>query len=454
MSRILVADDDPLTCDFFREILSEPETEVVTCLTPEEAVKLAIEDGFEVVVSDINFEQSMTGIDVLRAIKAARPATQVILISAFGTLDTAIAAVREGAFDYVSKPFNVAEVKATVRRAMERKEIKTRRALRLESSVPETGEPLLIGSSAKMLAVYKNIAYVADSKTSVLIQGESGTGKELVARAIHAKGPRGQKPFIAVNCGALTETLLESELFGHVKGSFTGAVADKQGLFQAAQGGTLFLDEISETSPALQVKLLRVLQEEECLPVGGTRPYRTDARVLTASNRDLETLVREGKFREDLFYRLNVVTINVPPLRERSDDIPRLVAHFLGRLGAAGHPSPQFSAKALDALVRYSWPGNVRELENTIERLALFSRGRTVDLEVLPERFQKKQQALHSVMFEGLPSLEEVERRYLLHVLQAVGGNRKRAAEVLCIDRRTLYRMLERFGIGSKEQAS
>ncbi len=464
MNRILVADDDPLTCDFFREILSDLEAEVVTCLTPEEAVERATVEGFEVVVSDIHFEESMTGIEVLRAIRKARPGTQVILISGFGTLDTAIAAVREGAYDYVSKPFNVAEVKATVRRALQKLEKLDKKEARRATIPPphkedkedkqDEGEPLLVGSSAKMLAVYKNIAYVADSKNSVLIQGESGTGKELVARAIHAKGSRAPKPFIGVNCGALTETLLESELFGHVKGSFTGAVADKQGLFQAAEGGTLFLDEISETSPALQVKLLRVLQQEECTPVGGTRPYKTNVRVVAATNRDPESLVRQGKLREDLFYRLNVVTINVPPLRERPDDIPRLVAHFVARLAAAGHPAPQVSAKALDALVRYSWPGNVRELENTIERLALFSRGRLIDVEDLPENFHQKQQALHGVLFEGLPTLEEIERRYLLHVLEAVGGNRKRAAEVLGIDRRTLYRMLERFGVGSKAQVS
>jgi DNA-binding NtrC family response regulator len=431
-----------MTCDFFKEILHDIPVEVSTCLEPRKAIALATEDRFDIVISDINFEQSTTGIDVLKAIKAKRPETQVILVSGFGSLDTAIAAVREGAFDYISKPFNVDEVKTTVRRALEKR--KAGQAADGQNEVVG-GEPILIGSSAKMLAVYKTIAYVADSRTTILIQGESGTGKELVARAIHAKGPRGARPFIGVNCGALTETLLESELFGHVKGSFTGAVADKYGLFHAAQGGTLFLDEISETSPALQVKLLRVLQQDEYTPVGSTKVLKTDARVIAATNRDLESLVRKGDFREDLFYRLNVVTIEVPALRDRHEDVPKLIAYFSRRLRTKGHTPPQFSSKTLGALVRYTWPGNVRELENTIERLALFSRGRLIEVSDLPEKIRQKQAPLESRLFEALPSMEEMERRYLFHVLKVLGGNRKKAAEVLRIDRRTLYRMLDRF---------
>ena len=442
MTRLLVADDDPMTCDFFKEILRDVPVDVSTCLDPRKAITLATEGWFDIVISDINFEQTTTGIDILKAIKAERPETRVILVSGFGSLDTAIAAVREGAFDYVSKPFNVDEVKTTVRRALEKR--KVGQAVDGQNDDVE-GEPILIGSSAKMLAVYKNIAYVADSRTTILIQGESGTGKELVARAIHAKGPRGARPFIGVNCGALTETLLESELFGHVKGSFTGAVTDKHGLFHAAQGGTLFLDEISETSPALQVKLLRVLQQDEYTPVGSTKVLKTDARVITATNRDLESLVRNGGFREDLFYRLNVVTIDVPALRERREDVPKLIAYFSRRLRAKGHTPPQFSSKTLEALMRYVWPGNVRELENTIERLALFSRGRLIEAPDLPEKIRQKPAPLESHLFESLPSLEEMGRRYLYHVLKALGGNRKKAAEVLRIDRRTLYRMLDRF---------
>jgi DNA-binding NtrC family response regulator len=443
MNRVLVADDDPMTCDFFREILGDLGLEILTCLDPAEAIRLGGAERFDVVVSDINFETTTTGIDVLRAVKKARPETQVILVSGFGTLETALAAVREGAFDYVSKPFNVEEVRSTVRRALEKHRSRTPRPA---DAGPEGTKPILVGSSASMLTVYKNIAYVADSKTTVLIQGESGTGKELVAHAIHSKGPRAGKPFVGINCGALTETLLESELFGHVRGAFTGAVADKHGLFHAAEGGTLFLDEISETSPALQVKLLRVLQQDEYTPVGSTKAVKTNVRVIAATNRNLETFAMEGKFREDLFYRLNVVTIEVPSLRDRPEDIPKLIAHISRRLTYEKQTAPQFSSKALEALVRYPWPGNVRELENTVERLGLFNRGRLIELQDLPEKFRQKHVPLERSLFEGLPALEDVERRYLFHVLKTVGGNRKRAAEIMRIDRRTLYRMLDRFG--------
>jgi DNA-binding NtrC family response regulator len=403
------------------------------------------------VVSDINFERELSGIDVLKAVKRSHPDTEVVLISAFGTLDTAIEAVRLGAFDFVSKPFDVEGVRQTIRRAL------TARSPAPESDKREAparreAEEGLIGASAKMLAVYKAIAVVAESKTTVLIQGESGTGKELVARAIHAKGPRAAAPFLAVNCGALTETLLESELFGYVKGAFTGALSDKEGLFHAASGGTLFLDEISETSPALQVKLLRVLQQEEYTPVGGTRSLSTDVRVIAATNQNLESLVTEGRFRRDLYYRLNVVTIVVPPLRDRPEDIPKLIAHFVRRMRADGVPAPRLSPRALDRLIAYSWPGNVRELENTMERLALFSRGRTIEAEDLPEKFRESKRRADESLFEGLPSLDELERRYLLHVLDEVEGNRTRAAEILGVDRRTLYRMMERFGIGDPEK--
>jgi DNA-binding NtrC family response regulator len=447
--RILVADDDPSTCEFFRELLSDLGT-VETCQDPAEAIELAREERFDVVVSDINFEESATGLQVLEAVKQAHPDTEVVLVSAFGTLDAAIEAVRLGAYDFVSKPFDVEGVRETIRRALA---ARSAEVSPVDEKAPSRRVPrdLLIGTSAKMLAVYKSIALVAESRSTVLILGESGVGKELVARAIHAKGPRAQGPFLALNCGALTETLLESELFGYVKGAFTGAASDKEGLFQSAQGGTLFLDEIGETSPALQVKLLRVLQQEEFTPVGGTRAVPSDVRVIAASNQNLESLVQEKRFRKDLFYRLNVVTIVVPPLRERRDDIPKLIAHFARSLRADGFPGPRFSPKALDRLVAYPWPGNVRELQNAVERLALFSRGRTIDVEDLPDKFREREAPVEASLFEGLPTLDEIERRYVIHVLSHVGGNRKRAAEIMAIDRRTLYRMMERFGISDAE---
>jgi DNA-binding NtrC family response regulator len=451
-ARILVVDDDPSTCEFLLELL-EDVGEIESRQDPKEAIALATRERFDVVVSDINFEASLSGIDVLKAVKQAHRDTEVVLVSAFGSLDAAIEAVRLGAYDFVSKPFDVEGVKETIRRALAARPA----AGSAESErVPARREPsdLLVGTSAKMLSVYKSIALVAESRTTVLVLGESGTGKELVARAIHSRGPRAKGPFLAVNCGAVTETLLESELFGYVKGAFTGALADKEGILRAASGGTLFLDEIGETSPSLQVKLLRVLQQEEYTPVGGVKSLPTDVRVIAASNQNLEALVEEGRFRKDLYYRLNVVTIVVPPLRERPDDIPKLIAYFVRRMRADGVAAPRLSGKALDRLVGYPWPGNVRELENTIERLALFSRGRTIEGEDLPEKFLERRPSMAPVeasLYEGLPRLDEIERRYLIHVLSHVGGNRKRAAEIMGIDRRTLYRMLERFGIVETE---
>jgi DNA-binding NtrC family response regulator len=447
--RILVTDDDPSTCEFFRELLSDFGT-IESCHDPAEAIELARDERFDVVVSDINFEAELSGLEVLEAVKRDHPDTEVVLISAFGTLDAAIEAVRLGAYDFVSKPFDVDGVRETIRRALAARSTEVSPS---DEKIPNRRVPkdLLIGTSAKMLAVYKSIALVAESRSTVLVLGESGVGKELVARAIHAKGSRADGPFLGVNCGALTETLLESELFGYVKGAFTGAISDKEGLFHAAGGGTLFLDEIGETSPALQVKLLRVLQQEEYTPVGGTRGLPTDVRIIAASNQNLETLVQDKQFRKDLYYRLNVVTIVVPPLRERRDDIPKLIAHFARSLRADGMHGPRFSPKALDRLVAYPWPGNVRELQNTVERLALFSRGRPIDVEDLPDKFREREPPVEASLFEGLPTLDEIERRYLIHVLSHVGGNRKRAAEIMAIDRRTLYRMLERFGISDPE---
>jgi DNA-binding NtrC family response regulator len=299
--------------------------------------------------------------------------------------------------------------------------------------------------------VYKQIAHAANAAAPVLIIGESGTGKELVARAIHAHGRRSSRAFVPINCGALTESVLESELFGHTRGAFTGAIADTKGIFEQATGGTVFLDEIGETSPALQVKLLRVLQEGEVRPVGGgSRLVRVDVRVVAATNVDLEREVTAQRFRQDLFYRLSVIVIRVPALRERREDIPLLIQTFLQNACARAGRRVELSTAAVSALSSYRWPGNVRELENTIERLVVFSRGSIIDVADLP--FKASGPDLHERLFADLPSLDEVERRYLLHVIEQVGGNRTRAAEVLGIDRRTLYRMAERFAIDLKDE--
>jgi transcriptional regulator with PAS, ATPase and Fis domain len=281
----------------------------------------------------------------------------------------------------------------------------------------------------------------------VLVTGETGTGKELVARAIHRHGSRASRAFVPVNCGALPEGLLESELFGHLRGAFTGAVADKKGLFEEARGGTIFLDEIGEMSPALQVRLLRAIELGEVRPVGASRATSVDVRVIAATHRDLERAVREGHFRQDLFYRLHVLAVHVPPLRERRADVPLLATHFLSAFRAKGRGAASLSAGALEALAGHDWPGNVRELENTLERLVAEARGGTIDVPDLPPVFKERPASVEEPLFAGLPSLEEMEKRYLRHVLSEVKGNRSRAAEVLGIDRRTLYRMAERFGL-------
>jgi DNA-binding NtrC family response regulator len=443
MPRILIVDDDGETCRFMAELLERPDREIRTTQHVADALALA-RQPFDLLISDINLDAQQNGMDVLRAFKQANARGHVVLISGFGTLQTAIDAVRAGAFDYISKPFNISEVKATVERALS--DVGAPAAPRPSLDVPPPG---LIGRTAGMLSVYKQIAHAANAAAPVLIIGDSGTGKELVARAIHAHGRRAGRPFVPINCGALTDSVLESELFGHTRGSFTGAIADTKGIFEQATGGTVFLDEIGETSAALQVKLLRVLQEGEVRPVGGSRLVKVDVRVVAATNVDLEREVSAQRFRQDLFYRLSVIVIRVPALRDRREDIPLLIQTFLQNACARAGKRIELSAAAISALTAYRWPGNVRELENTIERLVVFSRGSAIDVSDLP--FKATGPDLHERLFADLPSLDEIERRYLLHVIEQVGGNRTRAAEVLGIDRRTLYRMAERFSIDLKE---
>jgi DNA-binding NtrC family response regulator len=448
---ILVIDDDADTCNFLREILEEQQWRVRSATRPGEALNAVRSQAFDLIISDINLNDQLNGVELLRQFRQLAPQTQVILISGFGTLETAIEAVREGAFDFISKPFNVQEVIATARRALavstETESSATEEA-NLSTRYASSG---LIGHSRQMMELYMEIARVAAYRSTILIIGESGTGKELVARSIHRNSPRVAEPFVAVNCGALTETLLEAELFGHTKGSFTGAVSDKKGLFEEAEGGTLFLDEIGETSAALQVKLLRALQESEIRRVGSTKNQKINARVIAATNRNLEDEVKAGRFREDLYYRLSVIMLRVPPLRERREDIPLLAHHFLQKFCSETSRRVSLSERALKTLREYQWSGNVRELENSIEHAVLHTRGQLIEPEDLPDRITQPRQEpatrAETALFADLPSLDEMEKRYLLHVLAAVNGNRTRAAEVLQIDRRTLYRMAERFGI-------
>jgi len=446
MKRILVIDDDRASCSLLRELFKSQGWQAETAQTPERALELASREKFDLLLSDINLEAEMSGIDLLQQLRDSCP---VILMTGYGTLDTAIAAAREGAWDIISKPFKPQDLIALVRRALESKPSQAEEIPKL----PDPGAGM-VGRSPAMLELYKQIARVAPSRSTVLIVGESGTGKELVARSIHQHSARPKGAFVPVNCGALTETLLEAELFGYLKGSFTGAASDRKGLWEEAENGTLFLDEIGETSPAMQVKLLRALQEKEIRRVGATKNIKVDARVIAATNRDLEQEVEAKRFREDLFYRLSVVTLRVPVLRERRSDIPLLAERFLrGAAENAGRGPLNFSEETIKTLVAYDWPGNVRELESSIEYAALHARGSEIAPEDLPPKLQSaevREAARRSplaALFDDLPTLDELERRYLLHVLAVVGGNRTNAASVMGVDRRTLYRMAERFGI-------
>jgi DNA-binding NtrC family response regulator len=447
MARILIVDDDKATCRFIEELLAVPGRQFVSAHDPDEAITRIHDTPFDLMITDLNLNAARSGLDVLRIFAAERPSSPVILTSGFGTLETAIDAVRAGAFDFISKPFEIGTVKATVERALRQGPMKPAR----EAQSKLAADSGLLGRTAGMLEVYKLIARAADSDAWVLVTGESGTGKELAAKAIHAHGRRAREPFVAINCGAIIETLLESELFGHVRGAFTGAISDTKGLFEQAGGGTIFLDEIGETSPALQVKLLRVLEDSEVRPVGGAKPIKVRARVIAATNVDVEKQIAAGRFRQDLYYRLSVIVIAMPALRERRLDIPVLINHFIERAAARSGRRITLSSDALDALLRYRWPGNVRELENTIERLTLFSPAGLVDLADLPPQIQGVPTTREETLFAGLPTLDEIEKRYMLHVLEAAEGSRTRAAEILGVDRRTLYRMAERFGITLKD---
>src|SRR5690349_17674976 len=448
--QILTVDDDAVTCELLCEVFSREGFGAAFANSGEAALAEVARQPPDLLLSDIRMKAPLDGLSLLEMVRREYPSIPVVLMTAFGSIETAIRAVKQGAFDYISKPFNIDELVAIVRRALANGTSKQIRS-DLEDDERTAG---LIGRTPAMLEIYKMIARVSDSPAAVLITGESGTGKELVARAIHNHGTRSTERFVAVNCGALTETLLESELFGHVKGSFTGAIANKRGIFEQAGEGTVFLDEISETSAALQVKLLRVLQEREVVPVGSAEPIKVGARVIAASNSDLEKLSAAGAFRSDLLYRLNVIQLHLPPLRERRDDIHLLVSHFL-RKHTPGPAPLALDEKAMHCLTSYAWPGNVRELENVIERAITLSQGGRITTDDLPQRVRLRTAADTpplgaddlAELFSGLPNLDEIERRYVLHVLEATGNNRKRTAEILGINRKTLYRMAARFEI-------
>jgi two-component system, NtrC family, response regulator AtoC len=449
---LVVVDDDPVTCELLCEVFTAEGFNPRFVQSCDAALASLANENADVLISDIRMGTVDEGLALLDQVRQQYPRLPVVLMTAFGSVDTAVRAVKQGAFDYVSKPFEIDTLVATVRRALAGKSPATPPLITEEQEDQASG---LVGRTPAMLEVYKMIARVADSPAAVLITGESGTGKELVARAIHAHGERADKPFVAINCGAVTETLLETELFGHVKGSFTGAIANKQGIFEQAGEGTVFLDEVSEMSMGLQVKLLRVLQEREIVPVGGAAPIAVHARVIAATNRDPEELLASNGFRQDLLYRLNVINLRLPALRERPEDIPLLVSHFLRKHTRQGGTPPRVDDAVLTALANYSWPGNVRELENVIERAVTLNQIGPIAIDDLPPKIttattdQRVRESAETPegLFVDLPSLDEIERRYLRHVLQATNGNRKRAAEILDVNRKTLYRMAARLGL-------
>lgn len=444
----LIVDDDRTTLELLEEALTSEGHTVTTAQSGEKALQLGRNQSFDVVISDIKMGVGVSGLDVLRSFKQITPTADVVLMTAFGSMETAIEAVKAGAYDYISKPFRLEEILLILERLVEKRQLQNEN-LHLRHQLEERFSlSSIIGRTPPMLEVFKKIGYVADSRSTVLITGESGTGKELVAKAIHFNSQRAQKQFMAINCGALTETLLESELFGHVRGAFTGAMTNKKGIFEEAEGGTVFLDEVSEMSTALQVKLLRVLDEQEVRPVGGSGSIKFDVRIIAASNKNLLELVEKRAFRHDLLYRLNVINIHLPPLRERRDDIPLLLAHFLKKVKPPNAPPLSIADDAMKILCSYHWPGNVRELENTIEAACALTRTGIITANELPPRFTSPPIILKpESAFADLPSLDELERRYLLHALEASGNNKSRAAEIMGINRKTLTRMIERYGI-------
>lgn len=447
--RVLIVDDETGILDSLRILLKTEGFVPFTAHGGKQGVERLPELRPDIVLTDVRMPD-VGGVQVLSAARALDPDMPVILMTAQATLQSAMQAVNEGAFYYIQKPFRNDELIAILRRAAEHRKLRVENhSLKQEIKRRErntSGRP--IGRSRSWNEVLRLAETVAPTDSTVLITGESGTGKEVIARYIHDLSSRSENSFLSINCGALPESLLESELFGHVKGSFTGAVKDKTGLFAAAEGGTFFLDEIGETTGSTQVKLLRVLQQREVIPVGATEALPVNARVLAATNRDFEEEIKRGSFRADLFYRLNVIALHLPTLRQRADDIPLLAEAFLTRSGTLRGEAPKtLSEGALDAMVAYQWPGNVRELENALERAVIMSSGAVIGADDLPERVTaRRAEPLVSERAPVSPTLEAIERAYIQWVLQNEGGNKSRAADMLGIDPSTLYRKLARYG--------
>ncbi len=447
---ILLVDDNESQRRVVEFWLKEERYSVSTAPNAESAIALVSKTRFDLVISDMKMP-GMSGMDLLATVRKQAPELPVVLMTAFGTVNDAVAAMKLGAFDYILKPLNMEEFKIIVQKAVEHgRLVDENRYLRAFAEKTSRFESL-IGHSKKMVELFEIAVQVAQRDSTVLLTGESGTGKELLAKAIHLNSSRRRGPFVVVNCGAIPETLIESELFGHKKGAFTGAVADRVGKFEAAIGGTVFLDEISELKLALQVRLLRVIQEREIDKVGETRPLKVDVRIIAATNRNLANMIEDGSFRDDLYYRLSVVTLQLPPLRDRSEDVPLLAEHFLRKsCERYGLPLRRLRPQALEMLESYNWPGNVRELENVIESAVVLSKSDELPPEELPENVRRQQSRIakiHLDIPEDGISLEEVEKELLLKALHKARGNQSQAARYLNITRKTLLYRLEKYGL-------
>jgi two-component system response regulator PilR (NtrC family) len=457
-ARILVVDDERSMRELLAIVLKREGHEVLVAENGTTAIALLEKEPIELLISDVRMPD-ISGVQVLAAAQRVNPEIIGIMVTAFASTETAVEALRLGAYDYLSKPFNVDELKLKVRKALERRHLQQENAL-LKRALQNTHQfSNIIGHSPGMHAVFQLIQTIAPTTSTVLVTGESGTGKELVARAIHFNSSRKERPFVALNCGALPETLLESELFGHMRGAFTGADTNKKGLIEVAEKGTIFLDEIGEMSPMMQVKLLRVLQERKFRRLGGTEEIEADIRIIAATNRDLGKLVAEGKFREDLFYRINVIPVRLPPLRDRLDDIPLLAEHFLAKYaGQIGRNFTGISPEAMRQLQAYTWPGNIRELENAIERAAALESGPLVQASSLPEHVQAGVAAgaaggngldapLPESGFDLEQHVAEIEREYIAEALRRAGGVKSRAADLLGMSFRSFRYYMKKYNL-------
>jgi two-component system response regulator PilR (NtrC family) len=457
-ARVLVVDDERSMRELLDITLRQEGYEVALADGGEAAIRALDETVFDLVITDLRMRK-VDGLAVLRAVKEQAPGTAVLMVTAFASTGTAIEAMKLGAYDYVTKPFKLDEIRLTIANALERKRLHEENQALRRQLLKERGFANFVGRSRKMLEVFETIRKIADSPSNVMITGETGTGKELVAQAIHHESPRRDRPFVTVNCGAIPEGLMESELFGHVKGSFTGAVSNTAGLFSAADGGTLFLDEISEVPQSVQVKLLRTIQERTIRRVGDTRDLRVDVRLVAASNRDLGRAVADGVLREDIFYRLNVIPIHLPPLRDRREDLPLLVAHFIHKLSREmGKEVRGISAEALAVLEQYRWPGNIRELENAIERAIVLGSGPTIEVDALPAELLRPaapREVALEIPPEGLDleaAIDRLEHQLLQAALERSGGVQTRAAELLRMSFRQFRYKLQKHGAKEPSQ--